>query len=97
MESIKAQVLQRDEQHFICLELEVGNVHFPLSEDKPLEIKSVFNKLIVQLKKGLFEIQIDDVGTDLFSQVANEYVAQLNREIREIHGELEEYNLLKTE
>ena len=35
-----------------------------------------------------------EVGEDLFSQVANEYITQLNREIQEVHGEMEEHGLV---
>ena len=36
-----------------------------------------------------------EVGDDLFSQVAKEYVTQLNREIQEVHGEMKQYGLIK--
>ncbi len=39
------------------------------------------------------EITLEDIGQDLFSQVANEYVVQLNREIQEVRGEMKDYGL----
>ena len=38
--------------------------------------------------------ELDKVGDDLFSQVANEYITQLNREIQEVHGEMKQYGLV---
>lgn len=35
-----------------------------------------------------------EVGEDLFSQVTNEYITQLNREIQEVHGEMKQYGLI---
>jgi hypothetical protein len=65
-----------------------------MSEDKPNEVKSAFNRLIARIKDGVFQIELTEVGEDLFSQVANEYITQLNREIQEVHGEMEQYGLV---
>jgi len=46
--------------------------------------KRAFNKLISQIKEREFEIELEEVGPDLFSQVASEYILQLNREIQEV-------------
>ena len=35
-----------------------------------------------------------ELAEDLFSQVANEYVTQLNREIQEVRKEMEGYGLV---
>ena len=63
-------------------------------DDKPNEAKSAFNKIITRIKAGEFQIKLDEVGEDLFSLVANEYLAQLNREIQEVHGEMNQYGLV---
>ena len=55
-----------------------------MSEDKPNEVKSAFNRLIARIKDGEFQIILAEIGDDLFSQVANEYITQLNREIKEV-------------
>nr|VFK15984.1 MAG: hypothetical protein BECKLPF1236B_GA0070989_10875 [Candidatus Kentron sp. LPFa] len=93
METIKATVVQVGEKHFI----EIGDgdhtIRIPMSEDKPNEVKSAFNRLIVRLKEGEFRIELENVGEDLFSQVANEYIRQLNREIQGIYGEMKQYGL----
>lgn len=50
--------------------------------------------MITRIKEGEFQIELDEVGEDLFSQVANEYITQLNREIREVYGEMEQHGLI---
>ena len=64
-----------------------------MSDDKADEVKSAFNKLIVRVKKGEFQVKLGGLGDDLFSQVANEYIKQLNREIKEVHAELKQHGL----
>ena len=94
MEKIKATVIQDEEKHFIKIEDEEHPILIPMSEDKPNEVKSAFNRVIARIKKGVFQIELEVVDEDLFSQVANEYITQLNREIKEVHGEMEQCGLL---
>jgi hypothetical protein len=94
METIKATVVQVDEKHFIKIENEKHTIRIPMSEDKPNEVKSAFNRLIARIKDGEFQIELAEVGEDLFSQVANEYITQLNREIQEVHGEMKQHGLV---
>ncbi len=94
METIKATVVQADEKYFIKIEDEEHKIRIPMSEDKPNEVKSAFNRLITRVKDGEFQIELTEVGEDLFSQVANEYITQLNREIQEVYGEMEQYGLV---
>ncbi len=95
MEIIKATVEEIDKKHFISINDANGVIRIPISEDVPNDVKSAFNKLIARLKEGKFQIKIEEVGQDLFSQVANEYIMQLNREIDEIYGEMIEYDLIE--
>lgn len=95
METIKAMVVELDKKHFIKIEIGDEEIKIPISEDKPNEVKSAFNKLIVRIKEGEFEIKLEDIGEDLFSLVANEYVTQLNREIQEVRGEMKGYGLVE--
>ena len=88
METVKASVVKEDEKHFIEIAIEEETIWIPLSEDKPNEVKSSFNELIKRIKEGAFKIELEEVGEDLFSQVANEYINQLNREIAEVHDEM---------
>lgn len=94
MDVIKAKVKEVDGIHTIELVLEGSLAIVPLSEDKPVEVKAAFNKLIVRLKQGLFRIELEECGDDLFSQVAKEYLAQLNKEIIEVHGEMMSHGLI---
>ena len=94
METIKAEVMHLDEKYFIAIEAEDHTIKIPMSEDKPNEVKIAFNRLIARIKDGEFQIELDEVGDDLFSQVANEYIKQLNREIQEVHGEMKQYGLV---
>lgn len=95
METIKATVVALEEKHFIKIGTGDEEIKIPISEDKPNEVKSAFNKLITRIKEGEFEIELENIGQDLFSQVANEYVTQLNREIQEVRGEMKDYGLVK--
>lgn len=95
METIKAIVETLDEKHSIKIEAGDEQIRIPMSEDKPNEVKSAFNKLIARIKKGEFQIELEEVGEDLFSQVANEYVTQLNREILEVFGEMDHFGLVQ--
>lgn len=93
MVAAKATVTQIDNKQFIKIELEEGTVLIPMSDDKADEVKSAFNKLIIQIKKGEFQIKMESTGDDLFLQVANEYIKQLNREIKEVHAEMQQHGL----
>ena len=95
METVKAQMERIDDKHFIKIDVGAEGITIPLSEDQPNEVKSAFNKLIVRMKDGEFQIDLEEVGADLFSQVAKEYIVQLNREILEVHGEMKTYGLVE--
>lgn len=88
METIKARVTEHAEKHFIEIEDEFDTITIPISEDKPNEVKSAFNRLIERIKAGSFEIELEDADENLFSDVAKEYITQLNREIQEVRGEM---------
>ena len=96
METIRATLETLDEKHFIKIDAGDEGIRIPMSEDKPNEVKSAFNKVIARIKDGQFQVELEEVGEDLFSQVANEYITQLNREIQEVFGEMEQYDLIKT-
>ncbi|MDM4018620.1 hypothetical protein [Roseiconus lacunae] len=94
METINSEVIETEGKHFICIVNQGDNIKIPLSEDKPNDVKSAFNKLLEWIKKGKFEIVLDNSGSDLFSEIAKEYISQLNREIQEVHAEMEDLGLL---
>jgi hypothetical protein len=93
MEIVKATVAQNDEKQFIKIDLEDGAVLIPMSDDKAEDVKSAFNRLIIRIKKGEFQVKLQGRGEDLFFQVASEYVKQLNREITEVRAEMKQHGL----
>jgi len=95
MEKLKVEVIEENFRHYICIDSEGEGLRIPLSEDNPNAIKLVFNKLITRLKGGKYELTMGDAGQDLFSQVAKEYVVQLNRELKEVYKDLEHYGLIE--
>jgi GGDEF domain-containing protein len=97
MEAIKAMVSEINGKHFIKIEIRGEEIKIPISEDKPNEVKKAFNRLVARIKEGEFGIVLEEVGSDLFSQVANEYITQLNREILEVRREMENHCLVEKE
>jgi len=95
MVTLEATVECIEEEYFLKINVEQGAVTIPLSNDDPNAVKSAFNRLIQRIRLGEFTIQLDEVRDDLFSMVANEYLAQLNREVQEVHSQMKEYGLLK--
>lgn len=95
METLKAAVENTEDKYFLRIKVESGDIVIPLSDDDANAVKSAFNKLIQRIREGEFKIQLDKEGDDLFSMVAKEYLMQLNKEIREVHSQVEEFGLLK--
>lgn len=95
MVTLEATVEHSEEEYFLKINVEDGAVTIPLSHDDPNAVKKAFNRLIQRISLGEFTIQLDAVGEDLFSMVANEYLTQLNREIQEVYSQMKEYGLLK--
>lgn len=94
MEILDAIVEELNEKYFIKIKSGVNEIFIPMSEDRPNEVKSAFNKIITRLKDGVFQIKLVSMGEDLFSLVASEYITQLNREIQEVFGEMNQYGLV---
>lgn len=94
MEILSATVENIDDNYFIKIKTGHEEIGIPMSEDNPNEVKSAFNKIITRIKVGEFQIKLEEVDESLFSQVANEYLTQLNREIQEVRGEMKQYDLL---
>jgi hypothetical protein len=97
METHKATIKREDTKTNLVLLIGASALEINLTEDKPIEVKNVFNKLLLQLKKGEFEFELDDDKEDLFFHISNEYILQLNAELTSIYKELEDYDLLETE
>ena len=94
METYNASVINKEEDWFLVLSISGDDLSIPLTQDEPLVIKSVFNKLILKLKEKEFEFIFPDTGDDLFSQIAKEYIKQLNEELRSVRKELSDYDLV---
>lgn len=94
MVTLEATVECVEEKYFLKINVEQAPVTIPLSDDNPNAVKSAFNKLIQRIRIGEFSIKLDKTGDDLFSMVANEYLAQLNREIHEVRSQMKEYDLI---
>ena len=97
MVTLDATVKCVEERYFLEINVEQGPVRILLSDDNPNAVKSAFSKLIQRTRLGEFTIKLDKLGDDLFSMVANEYLAQLNREIQEVYSQMREYGLVKVE
>lgn len=80
------------------LKLAVGKtvLDIVLTEDKPNDVKSVFNKLLEILKKGLFDFSLTDEKQDLYYHICKEYITQLNTELKSTFQELKDNGLLQT-
>lgn len=95
MEKIDAVVIEENDNHFIKI-LDQDPIKILISDDDPKQVKSAFNKLLLRLKQGVFEIELKEESEDLFFQVAKEYLKQLNGELQEVYEEMESAGLLKS-
>ncbi len=95
METHQATINRQDEKASLILNINEKNLEIELTEDKPNEVKSVFNKSIAFLKKGPFQFELEDNKEDLYFHICTEYIGQLNTELSSIYQELEDYELLE--
>lgn len=95
METHKATINRQEEKTSLVLHINEDQLDIELTEDKPNEVKKVFNNLIAFLKKGSFEFELEDEKEDLFFHICTEYISQLNTELSSIYQELEDYELLE--
>lgn len=97
METHKATINRQDEKTSLVLHINEEQLNIELTEDKPKEVKNVFNSLIGYLKKDSFEFELEDEKEDLYFHICTEYIGQLNTELSSIHQELEDFDLLEVE
>lgn len=97
MEIHKATIKREDAKTNLVFSIGGNELQINLTEDKPIEVKSVFNKLLLELKKGEFEFELEDDKEDLFFHISTEYISQLNAELSSIYKELEDYDLLEVQ
>jgi len=94
MDELNATIESADGKHSIRIHVEKRPIDVPMSEQQPAAIKNAFNMLLTRLRDhGKFKIVISNVGSDLFSQVAKEYIGQLNQELLEVHAEMHKHGL----
>lgn len=97
METKKATIKREESNTYLVLEVGDNPIKITLTDDNPNNVKSAFNLLLKELKKGLFEFKLEDESFDLYNNICVEYLNQLNAEIKTIHSELEEYELTEKE
>lgn len=67
-----------------------------LTEDNPNKIKSVFNGLLKELKKGkIFSFELDDESNDLYHDICVEYLKQLNTELESVYEEMKDFDIFE--
>lgn len=97
METHKARINRTDDKTTLSFSLGDNNLEIILTEDKPNEVKNVFNQILTELKKGEFNFELEDSNEDLYHHISVEYIAQLNSELSSIYNELKDYKLLDGE
>jgi hypothetical protein len=91
----KATIERHEQQTMLVLNVDDKKFEILLTEDRPNEIKSVFNRLLQELKKGEIVFAFEDGIEDLYHHVAQEYIKQLNVELSSVFQELKDYDLLE--
>lgn len=89
-----ATIVRNENNTILKLALNNTLLEIVLTEDKPNDVKSVFNRLLEQLKLGEFEFNLSDEKEDLYHHICKEYLAQLNVEIKSTYQELKDNGLL---
>ncbi|WP_343587489.1 hypothetical protein [Flavobacterium sp.] len=93
METKKATITRKEDSALLVLENLSINQTIILTEDNPNNVKDVFNNLLKDLKKGVFEFELQDGTEDMYHAICTEYLIQLNSELAIIFQEMEEYEL----
>ncbi|PRB04089.1 hypothetical protein CQ046_07625 [Chryseobacterium sp. MYb7] len=94
METKKATIKREDANTYLVLEVGETPLQIILTDDNPNNVKMVFNSLLKELKKGLFEFNLEDESQDLYNNICTEYLTQLNSELKAIYDELIDYELV---
>lgn len=95
MEIHKAKLIREGDKVFLKFLILEKEYQISLTENKPLDVKEVFNNLIILLKKGIFNFEFEDDKTDLYHEISKEYITQLNLELSNVYQELKDYDLLE--
>ena len=97
METHNATIERKESGATLKLALSDNVLDIVLTEDKPNDVKNVFNKLLERLKNGEFEFNLTDEKEDLYFHICKEYITQLNAELKSTYNELKDNGLVKTE
>jgi hypothetical protein len=97
METKKATIKREESNTYLVLEIGANPIQITLTDDNPNNVKLAFNLILKELKKELFEFELDDKTLDLYNNICVEYLSQLNAEMKSIRTELEEYELTENE
>jgi hypothetical protein len=62
----------------LVLSVNGSDLEIPLTENKPNEVKNIFNQLLHELKSGEFNFKLEDQKEDLFLHISKEYITRLN-------------------
>ena len=96
METNQATLKRLDNtKTYLVLKIDSQELEIILTDDNPNNVKDVFNKLLIELKKGLFEFKLKDDTQDLYYHISQEYIKQLNIELLSIYNELKDYELIE--
>ena len=94
METKKATIRREANNTYLTLEGNGQSFDITLTDDNPNNVKSVFNNLLKDLKKGAFRYELNDENADLYHHICLEYLLQLNVELKTIFDELTNYKLV---
>lgn len=94
METHNAIIERGESKVSLKLQLNESELEIVLTEDKPNDVKEVFNNLIQHLKGGEFEFELKDEKKDLYYHICSEYLSQLNVELKSVYKELEDNGLI---
>jgi hypothetical protein len=97
METHNATIERVEKTATLKLSLGETVLDIVLTEDKPNDVKTVFNKLLEHLKEGEFDFNLTDEKEDLYHHLCKEYIIQLNTELKSTYKELQDNELLKPE
>lgn len=97
METHSAKIVRKSDEFYLCMDLSNSTLELSLTEDKPEEVRAAFNKLIVELKSTSIAFIFEKEGEDLFQQIGEEYIKQLNNELATVRKDLEEYEMVLPE
>lgn len=95
METRKATIKREKDKASLILTGKIQDYEIILTEDNPNNVKHVFNHILKDLKKELFQYELEDSNNDLYNNICKEYIIQLNSEMQSIHNEMDEFDLLE--